>query len=291
MNIFGATSDHKKSHPILGVRARHTTAFVVVALIIGGGGVAHAGPTTAAAAETTDTYNNVAFTNKLAEFTADSHKLTAELKKSAPETSTIAALSTAASEAVEESKAAAGSDEALRLGMFGSYMNDAERDAIEAAAISNASEHLVAAEAAVTAWKDEAAAETKRIAERAAAAKAAAAAAAAKASVWGAWAGGSETPYERLRRIADTLPWNFTFTLGQCGAASSLACYQPGPDTIIMDTSVLSYGDCKIRGTFAHEYRHRMQSYQGLIKYGDGGITNRDWLEADAVSFGWGYTC
>lgn len=152
--------------------------------------------------------------------------------------------------------------------------------------------------AAVDAWAAEVAAENERIriaeeeaARKAAAEEAARQAAANRSNRGGGSSGGSasvavpgESTEARIARLMNRLGMNVPYVIGAggcAGIANLLGCYQPGDNHIFITERALR-DDCTIMRVITHESRHMYQHRNGLIQYGNGGITNAAWLEQDA---------
>jgi len=178
---------------------------------------------------------------------------------------------------------------------FGGSMFKTERDELIERIYAAADERVADIEAAVVAWETEVAAENARIqaAEEEAARQAAAAQAAAAKKKGG---GGSYTPVPgesfeaRLARIYGGLGITKpTYSIGGCSIGN--ACYVVGTGKMIITTSLATKSDCYLRMVFAHEARHYQQELNGQIQFDANGISNRDWLESDAYSYGYQYGC
>lgn len=151
-----------------------------------------------------------------------------------------------------------------------------------------AKERISAVEQAVEAWEAELAAEKERIrkAEEERKRKEAEAAAAARSSAAYIPRPG-ESQHARVARLMASAGISISFTIGECGIANALGCYTTGSSTILITPRGLSRNDCTVKTTITHEYRHYQQWQQGLIQFGGNGISNRDWLEADARAHSW----
>ena len=142
-------------------------------------------------------------------------------------------------------------------------------------------------EGAVSAWTAELGAEKERIR---AAAEAARIAAASRGGAAAALRPG-ESPYNRVARVANTLPFTVAFVMvGGC-PGGSLACYQLGSAYIGMTSAGASRSECRIRTILAHEYRHTRQWNEGIVQLDGGQVLNRSWLESDAQAFARSYGC
>tara|TARA_R110002051_G_scaffold60546_10_gene110987 strand:+ start:6517 stop:7422 length:906 start_codon:yes stop_codon:yes gene_type:complete len=242
----------------------------------------------------------------LEEFTAPQQtldELEASIAKAAPKTPKIIDLHDAAADKIEAAREAIESPDVVRLGVFGTMMQDADIEAIETRVIQQVEEATAGAVESVADWKAEVKAENARIAEakaearRVAAAKAAAAAAAASNSSggysgWSYAATSNESYAQRVARIAASLPFHVSYSIDNgCTDAAALACYFPSNDRLLITTYMGSSPDCTIRNALAHEWRHRQQNYSGQIQISGGQITNVAWLESDAYAFGNGYGC
>lgn len=172
-----------------------------------------------------------------------------------------------------------------------------------AAEVTAAADSIVASlESARKAFDAELAAEKERIRvaeeqERARAAAAAAAAqSAARASSYRHASGPvsaavpGEGIHARVARLAAQLPFNVPYSFGSC-AMSPKACYMVGQGIVVNAGGMASERDCRVVYTLAHEYKHLLQYNAGQIQFSGGAISNRDWLESDAMVFGYGYGC
>lgn len=186
----------------------------------------------------------------------------------------------------------------MTLDLFGSNMDVNDRVEAEEVANTAVAEHVSKLNDALVAWETEVVAENARIqaAEEEAARQAAAAAAAAANNSGGGGGnysgggggGGGEDLRSRIQRIMNSMPFNYGFNIGACHVSNALGCYLTDGSGITFTSLLDSYGDCMVRVTIAHEWRHSWQDSQGLItaeNYESG------WLEADAGAFGYQYGC
>jgi len=272
------------------VVTRRTFAVVVIAVTATAGvGVASATPSeprAAVAVADAGPYNNSALVAELARHTAGLDAVDEVLGADAPTTAELTELHDAATDAVDAARTVAGTDGTIRLAVFGSVMSDDEIDAAEAAVIYEMSEATAYAAAAAEDWKAEVEVEDARIT-----AAAARAAQGYGGSFWSS-ASGSESFEQRVARMSASLPFHVSYSIENgCDSAGALACFRPSSNQILVTTYLSSHSDCTIRIALAHEFRHSQQSRNGQIEYSGGTITNREWLESDAYSFGARYGC
>lgn len=279
------------------VVTRRTFAVVVIAVTATAGvGVASAAPSeprAAVAVADAGPYNNSALVAELAKHAEGLDAVDEVLGADAPTTAELIELHDVATDAVDAARTVAGTDGTIRLAVFGSVMSDDEIDAAEAAVVYEMSEATTyAAAAAAEDWKAEVEVENARI--TAAAARVADAARAAQGyggSLWSS-ASGSESFEQRVAHMAASLPFHVSYSIENgCDSAGALACFRPRSNQILVTTYLSSHSDCTIRIALAHEFRHSQQSRNGQIEYSGGTITNREWLESDAYSFGARYGC
>lgn len=105
-----------------------------------------------------------------------------------------------------------------------------------------------------------------------------------------------ETPEERINRLQTTMGLVFSYRIGVCEPVlpgqtpeSIAGCYQPGDDFYTITETGLKAGDCQLRRTLAHEYRHYEQWKEGMMILPD--LPNREELEADAEANEWRGGC